>query len=721
MRIGIVGAGPAGLYFAALMKDADPSHEITILERNAPDATFGWGVVFSEETLSELRDADYETYLGFQDHLVRWDAIDIRYRDGTMRSVGHGFSAISRKTLLALLQGRCRDLGVDMRFGVEARDVEMFSGYDLIVGADGVNSMVRTLHAEAFRPRLDVHATRYAWFGTPLVFDAFTFIFRETPHGLFQVHAYPFDGSTSTFIVETTAETWRNAGLDRLGEEESLAYCEELFVDHLGGHKLLSNRSLWTSFVTVSNESWHHGNVVLLGDAVATAHFSIGSGTKLAIEGAVALAKAFQVHPGDLAAAFAEYEMERQPAVERFQRAARDSASYFETVSRYLAFDPEQFAFNLLTRSGRVTHLGLEMRDPAIINRVDRLLAAGVEERVRDRLMVARPALAPLNLGGITLANRLVLAPRFDHDAHGGTPGEGAATALVAAAGQGAGLVVTEPVAVSDHARVTSGSAGLYTVEHVGAWRALVGASHAAGAAMAVRLGHGGRRGATRPPRLARDWPLPPDTAPFGLLAPSALPYTPRSQVPRAMTRQDLDDVRVDFAAAAGRAADAGVDCLLLDCSDGYLLASFLSPLTNQRGDEYGGSREARWRYPLEVYRAVRDAWPRDRPLGVRLAATDWLAAGWQPDDAVAFATALVGEGCALVDVAAGGVVPRGAPDYRRQYLVPFADRIRNEAGVATVVAGNITTLDEVDTIVAAGRADLVVLDAGVYYSSSSS
>ncbi len=682
MKVGIVGGGPAGLYLAALLKDADPSHEITVVERNPPDATFGWGVVFSEETLSELRDADYPTYLAFEEHLVRWNSLDIQYRGEVIRSHGHGFSAISRKVLLSLLQQRCRELGVELRFHEELDGLDRFAGCDLVVGADGVNSTVRARHARDLRPALHRHPTRYAWFGTDLVFDAFTFIFRETAHGLFQVHAYPFDGATSTFIVETTEATWQKAGLDGMTEQESLAFCEELFADHLVGHELLSNRSLWTSFVTVRNRSWHVGKVVLVGDSAATAHFSIGSGTKLAMEGAVALAKAFQAHPGDLGAAFAVYELERQPAVERFQQAALDSAGYFETVSRYLGFAPEQFAFNLLTRSGRVTHLELTRRDPALVNRVDRWFAGvgGVPAPV--------PALVPLELGGLAVPNRVVL-------------GE---------AGRGAGLVVSELVAVSEHARLTPESAGLYDDHWQRHWAQLADQSHEAGERVAVRLGHAGRRGATRPSRLARDWPLPPTEA-WGLLAPTAAPYTPRSQAPRAMTGQDEADVLEDFAAAARRAAAAGVDVLLVDCSDGYLLHSFLSPLTNPASD--------RTRYPLEVFRAVREAWPADRPLGVRLAATDWLPGGLQPDDAVAFAATLAAEGCALVDVAAAGVVPRGASDYRRGYLVPFADRLRNEAGVATIAGGRVTTLDEVSTIVAAGRADLVRLDTGPYYSSS--
>ncbi|HEX2026558.1 MAG TPA: FAD-dependent monooxygenase [Nitriliruptorales bacterium] len=719
MRVGIIGGGPAGLYLATLLARADPTHEVTVVERNSPDATFGWGVVFSEETLAELRDVDHETFVALDDLLVRWQALDIRYRGQTIRSRGHGFSAISRVQLLGTLQERARSLGVRLRFEHEAAGPETFADRDLVVGADGIASTVRTRLQDAFGTSFQPHASRYAWFGTDLLFDVFTFIFEETPHGLFTVHGYPFDGGTSTFIVEVSRDTWQRAGLDRMSEEESLQFCQTLFADHLGGHKLMSNRSVWTRFVTVRNRTWHHRNVVLVGDAAHTAHFSIGSGTKLAMEDAIALARALTESPHDLEAAFTHYELDRQIPVERFQDAAADSARYFEHVGRHVGFAPDQFAFNLLTRSGRITRLGLELRDPAIVNRVDRWHQAHATGRAltAEPLVAAAPRHAPLTLAGVTLPNRVVLSLAATDVAQEGAPGRPHETSLLAAVTAGAGLVVTEPLAVSAHGRVTSGSAGLYHEAHVEAWHTILARLRSEGDTLvAARSGHAGRRGATRPRRLGLDRPLPPKEA-WPLLAPSPLPYTPRAQVPRDLFERD-DDVVGDFAAAAAHAAAAGFDLLVVDMSDGYLLASVLSPLTNRRDDLWGGPLDVRLRYPLRVLDAVRAVWPRERPLAVRLNVDDRHPDGLAPEDGVAIARILREHGCHLVDVVAGHTVADGAtaPDYRRQFLVGLSDRVRNEAGVATVTSGAITTFDEVDTIVAAGRADLVVLDPGRHY-----
>ena len=710
MKITIVGAGPAGLYFALLMKRTDPGHDITILERNPPDATYGWGVVFSEDTLTELRDADYPTYLAFDAALVRWSSIDVRYRDQTLRSRGHGFSAISRAKLLGILQRRALELGVEIQFGQDLTDVETLPASDLIVAADGVRSVVRTAHEKHFATTFQPLGSRYVWFGTDLVFDVFTFIFRWTPHGLFQVHGYPFDGRSSTFIVETTEQTWRNAGLDTMTEEQSLAFCEHLFADHLGGHRLLSNASVWRTFDTIRNRTWHHGNIVIMGDAAHTAHFSIGSGTKLAIEDAVALAKAFQAHPANLPAAFAEYELERQGAVERFQEAATDSARYFEQVSRYGTFDPEQFTFNLLTRSGRITHANLELRDPSIVNRVDRWL-----EGAPQRIVVRPPALTQPRLGDVTFPNRVVLAPGLPDTAVEGVPAADHQQALVDAARAGAGLLVTEPVAVSSHGRVTSGSLGCWNAQQGEAWAAIAREVHEEGALLAMRLSHSGRRGSTRPRSRGIDRPL--RTGAWTTLAPSPMPYAPWMPVPAEMDAQRFDDVREDFATAASFASQAGVDVLLLDCSDGYLLASFLSPLSNQRDDEYGGDAAGRAQYPLEVLQVLAGVWPQDRTLGLRVVADDRHRNGLTPDDALAFVRWAVDAGVELVMPASGLTAGTDAApaDYRRLYQVHLADRLRNEGSVATIAVGRITTLDEINTIVAAGRADLCVLDPGTY------
>ena len=709
MKITVVGAGPSGLYFALLMKRMDSSHDVTVLERNPPDATYGWGVVFSEDTLTELRDADYPTFLKFDEALVRWSAIDVRYRDRTLRSYGHGFSAISRAKLLAILQQRARDLGVDLRFGVEVDDVAALDT-DLVVGADGVRSVVRAAHEKQFGTTWEELGSRYVWFGTDLVFDVFTFIFRLTEYGLFQVHGYPFDGQRSTFIVETTVQTWRDAGLDTMSEEESLAFCADLFADHLGPHRLLSNASIWRTFDTIRNRSWSHGNTVIMGDAAHTAHFSIGSGTKLAIEDAVALSKAFAAHPGNLPAAFAEYELERQGAVERFQEAATDSAHYFEQVSRYLDFEPEQFEFNLLTRSGRITYANLELRDPAVVSRIDRTVAGAP-----DRIVTPPAGMAPLGLGAMTAANRVVLSPVLPEAADDGAVAGAVRDTVVAAARAGAGMVMIGPVAVSAHARVTSGSPGIWTTSQTDAWRGVLEGVRSEGAVAAVRLTHAGRRGSTRPRERGLDRPLLKDA--WTTLAPSPIAYAPWMPPPAAADEQRLRDVRDDFTTAARNAVEAGADAVVVDCSDGYLLASFLSPLSNHRTDEYGGTPENRLRYPLEVIEAVRAAVPVDRPLGVRLLADDRHRGGLVPDEAVDIARRMVAAGVSFFDVTAGQTMgtDAGAGEYRRLYQVHLADRIRNEAGVVAIAGGRITALDEINTVVAAGRADLCVLDPRVY------
>ena len=710
MKITVVGAGPAGLYFALLMKRSDPAHEVTVLERNPADTTYGWGVVFSEDTLAELRDADYPTYLRFDDALVRWSAIDIRYRDRTLRSYGHGFSAISRARLLGILQERARELGVNLEFGVDVTDVAALGPADLVVAADGVRSVVRAANEKHFGTTFEPLSSRYVWFGTDLVFDVFTFIFRPTEHGLFQVHAYPFEGQHSTFIVETTPQTWRNAGLDAMDEQESLAFCQDLFADHLGEHRLLSNASVWRTFDTIRNRTWHHETTVLVGDAAHTAHFSIGSGTKLAIEDAVALAKAFQAHPANFAAAFAEYELERHAPVERFQEAATDSARYFEQVSRYLLFEPEQFAFNLLTRSGRVTHASLELRDPVVTNVVDRWVGGAPE-----RIVAGPPAQSAVTVGSRTLSNRVVIAPVLPDRCRNGEPDLAVRDALVAAARTGAAVVLAGPVAVSAHGRVTSGSAGCWEDAHARSWNGFINMVADEGATVAMRLTHSGRRGSCVPRDRGVDLPL--REGGWTTLAPSEIAHAPWMPVPAAVDKQRFHDVAEDFATAARLAEAAGAGMLFVDCSDGYLLAGFLSPLSNQRTDTYGGSLANRMRFPLEVVDAVREVWPQDLPLGVRLLADDRHRRGLQPDEAVEIAREMAAHGVGVFDVTAGLTVgtDAAAGDYRRLYQVHLADRIRNEAGVLVIASGRITTLDEVDTIVAAGRADLCVLDPRVY------
>jgi anthraniloyl-CoA monooxygenase len=673
MRVSVLGAGPSGLYLAVLLRKA--GHDVSVVERNAPDATFGWGVVFSEETLGALRDADYHTYLEITDSFARWTSIDIRYRGATLRSGGHTFSAIKRTHLLDILQRRCRELGVSLTFHEEVGSFEPDA--DLVVAADGANSTLRRGFAEQFGSSSVPQGCKYVWFGTDLVLDAFTFVFKETEHGLFQVHAYPFDEHTSTWIVETTESTWRAAGLDTMSEVDSMAFCQSLFADELGAHRLMSNRSVWLDFPLVRNESWHHGNLVLIGDAAHTAHFSIGSGTKLAMEDAIALANSFVRHPSDVEQALVDYELERQPVVERFQQAAGDSAAYFGRVGNYTHLAPLQFAANLLTRSGRVSHANLTQRDPQFVRVLDSWFTAnanGVEPQPGG--VAPPPMFAPLRVGGLSMRNRIVRTGDVEPN--------------------GAGLVLTGFVAVSQDGRTTPDCPVLDD-----SWAPVVDKAHAAGALLGVRLGHAGRRGATRATGavdvpLRDGWPL---------LSASPLPYTPFSAVPAEMTEADMARVRDDFVAAATRAAAAGFDVLELDLADGYLLASFLSPLTNRRADPFAEPL----RYPLSVVDAVRAVWPR--LLSVRLTVTDWARGGTTVEQGVEHARAMAAHGVDLVHVRAGHTTATSRPEYRRGYLTTLSDRVRNEARVPTLVGGYLTTPDEVNTVVAAGRADLCVFE----------
>ena len=710
LRVASVGGGPAGLYAALLLAKANPDHDITVHERYPPDVTFGWGVVFSDATLGRFREADLRSYTQITDSFVRWSAIDIFYRGERLRSDGHAFAAIARKQLLRILQQRCADLGVTLEFSSEVA-LDDVAGADLVLGVDGIRSAVRDAHGGWFQPRLDERRAKYIWYGTDLVLDSFTFLFRDSPHGLFQVHAYPFDGTRSTFIVETTEETWRRAGLDTADEAESIAYCEALFADHLRGARLLSNQSRWVNFVTVRNARWVHDNVVLLGDAAHTAHFSIGSGTKLAMEDAIALAQAVDEHP-DLPTALAQYEKERRPVVERFQDAAQDSLEYFENIPRYTHLEPLQFAFYLLTRSGRITYDSLRLRDAEFVAGVDRWFARGpaAGEGPGPLLVAPPPALTAIRLRAVELVNRVVVAPVLAAPAADGEPGEDVAAELSSWAASGAGLVLTPPLAVTPEGRATPADPGLYRPEHAAAWSRVVKAARDAGPALVgARLGHAGPRGATRPRREGVDLPLRAGGWP--LLAASARPYAPGAAVPAAATPADLDAVIGAFARAAEAADDAGFDLLVVDAADGYLLSSFVSPLTNRRDDGYGGPLEHRLRFPLEVVTAVRAAWGEDRPLAVRLTASDLADGGTTVPDAVAAARAFAAAGCDLVEVRAGHTTPRARPAYGPGHLVGYADQIRNEARVGVLVGGGLITLGDVNTVLAAGRADLAVLD----------
>jgi anthraniloyl-CoA monooxygenase len=695
MRIAVAGGGPAGLYFSILMRKIRPDCEVTIYERGAPTDAFGFGVVFSDETLTVFEHADPETYSQIAERFTRWTDIDIHHRGTVTTSGGHGFSAIGRRELLRILQERAASLGVDLRFSTEVPPVRELDWADLVVGADGASSAVRTALAREFVPTLDRRHCRYIWLGTDVAFEAFKFFIAETEHGVVQAHAYPYDEGTSTFIVEMHERTWRRLGLSDKSIEDSVRWAEGLFADALDGRRLLVNNSRWINFVTVRNRRWCVDNVVLLGDAAHTAHFSIGSGTKLAMEDAVSLAWAFRAYGDDVFAATSAYESERRPIVESTQRAAQASLEWFEGIARYVDQERLQFAFNLLTRSRRVTYDNLRLRDPSFV--------AAVHPDPRP------PMFTPFRLRSVELRNRVVVSPMDMYSALDGTPGDFHLVHLGARALGGAGLVMTEMICVSDTGRITPGCAGMYRPEHVHAWERIVSFAHShGGCAMGAQIGHSGRKGSTRLMWEGMDEPLPNGN--WEVIAPSALPYSPRSQVPRAMTRADMDDVRDQFVGAARGALAAGFDLLELHMAHGYLLSSFLSPIANAREDSYGGSLEARARFPLEVLDACRAVWPEDKPLSVRISATDWVQGGFDPDQAVAFARMLKDHGCDLVDVSSGQVSSLEKPAFGRSYQTPFADRIRSEVGIPTIAVGAIASYDDVNTIVLAGRADLCAL-----------
>ncbi|MFJ2773919.1 bifunctional salicylyl-CoA 5-hydroxylase/oxidoreductase [Streptomyces sp. NPDC087300] len=700
-RIAVVGGGPGGLYAAALLKRLDADREITVWERNAPDDTFGFGVVLSDETLGGIEHADPVVYAALRDEFVRWDDIDIVHRGTRHTSGGHGFAALGRRRLLEILHTRCRDLGVELRFRTEAPPAaELAAAYDLVVAADGVHSATRDAHAEAFGPDLTTHRCRYIWLAADFAFDAFRFEIAETEHGVMQLHGYPFSPHESTVIVEMREEVWRAAGFDGLDEQESTERCAKIFADALGGRSLRGNKSAWINFRTVVNSHWSYGNTVLIGDAAHTAHFSIGSGTKLAVEDALALAACLQEQPG-IPAALTAYEAERRPVVASTQRAARASLEWFERLPDYLDQPPRQFAFNLLTRSRRVTHDNLRLRDAGFTRAVERDF--GCPEGTP-------PMFTPFTLRGLTLRNRVVVSPMDMYSAVDGVPGDFHLVHLGARALGGAGLVMTEMVCVSEHGRITPGCAGLYTAGQAEAWRRITGFAHAQapGTAIGVQLGHSGRKGSTKLMWEGIDEPLPEGNWP--LSAASPLPYRPDSQTPHELSRAGLTEIREQFVAAARRAAHADFDLLELHCAHGYLLSGFLSPLANRRTDAYGGPLVNRLRFPLEVFDAVREVWPRDKPMTVRVSATDWADGGTTAEDAVGIARAFAAHGADAIDVSTGQVVADERPAYGRSYQTPYADRIRNETGIPVITVGAISSWDDVNSLILAGRADLCAL-----------
>jgi anthraniloyl-CoA monooxygenase len=724
MRIAVLGGGPGGLYFAALARQLDARHDITVWERNAADDTFGFGVVFSDETLGGIEHADPEIFSRMRREFARWDDIDVHFGETVITSGGHGFAAMSRKRLLAILQERCASLGVRVLFRTEAPDVAALSAdYDLVVAADGMNSATRGRYSPAFGPDLERRRCRYIWLGTDLVFDAFKFYILDTPAGIMQVHGYPYSESASTFILEMHDDVWQRAGFGPPAEhaaglppghsdEASIAMiralCSDLLGDPSGGqHSVFANNSRWTTFTTVRCRTWRHRNVVLLGDAAHTAHFSIGSGTKLAMEDALALAACLH-EQGSVDAALTAYEAERRPVVASTQRAAQASLEWFENIGQYADQDPRQFAFNIVTRSRRVTYDNLRLRDPEFVADVDRWFASdSASTEVRP------PMFQPFRLGGLELANRVIVSPMDMYSARDGVPGDFHLVHLGSKALGGAGLVMTEMVCVSPAGRITPGCTGIYTAEQEESWRRIASFVHGQSTAkIGIQLGHSGRKGSTRLMWEGMDDPLPEGN--WEVCGPSPIPYKAGSQTPRALSGAELDEIREQFVASARAAARAGFDLLELHCAHGYLLSSFLSPLTNQRSDSYGGSLAGRLRYPLSVFDAVRAVWPQDRPMTVRISATDWCEGGVDVEEAVEIARAFAEHGAAGLDVSTGQVVSEEQPAFGRSYQTPYADRIRNEIGrkygVAVIAVGAISSYDDVNSLILAGRADLCAL-----------
>ena len=711
MRVAVVGGGAAGLYFALLAKKAWSGWDIEVHERNRSDDTFGFGVVFSDETLDNFRNYDRESYDAIRDVFVYWDEIDFVFHGETVRSGGHGFCGCSRRALLDVLQGRCAGFGVKLHFESEIDDPAVLSGYDLIVGADGINSTVRERYRDKFRPRIEPRLNRFLWLGTTRPHDAFTFDFTTNEYGIWVLGAYQHGTGDSTWIVEAPAPTWEKAKAEvaDLPEPDLLAYMERLWADRLDGHRLIANRSIWRTFPMVRNERWWHGNTVLLGDALHTAHYSIGSGTKLAMEDAIALYEAFR-GGGSLPEILSRFEEERRPEVERTQHASDTSVVWTENPRRYWDMEPTQAAFSMLSRSKQVTYDNLRLRDPGFVDRVDAWFCRRVRETGLTVDTDRPPMFTSFRLRDTVLPNRVVVSPMDMYSAVDGGIGDFHFVHLGSLALGGAGLMFTEMLCVSADGRITPGCAGLYDDAHVAAWKRIVDFVHAeSDAKVAVQLGHSGRKGSTRIGWEGMDMPLEDGNWP--LIAPSPIPYHPFNHVPREMTRDDMERVAAEFVAAAGRARETGADMLELHMAHGYLLSSFITPVSNRRTDDYGGPLANRMRFPLEVFDAVRAAWPDDKPISVRISATDWVGAdGIEGADAVAIAAMLKERGCDLIDVSAGQTTPEARPVYGRMFQAWLSEQVRNEAGIPTVAVGNITSADQVNTILAAGRADLVAL-----------
>jgi len=724
MNIVCIGGGPAGLYFALLMKKQDPSHRIVVVERNRPYDTFGWGVVFSDQTLGNLVNADEKTAREILQSFNHWDDIDVFFKGEKVTSGGHGFCGIGRKRLLNILQQRCEELGVELVFETDVTDdQELAARYqaDLVIASDGLNSRIRARYASTYQPMIEARQCRFVWLGTTKKFDAFTFDFQETEHGWFQAHIYQYDGETSTFIVEAPESVWRASGLEDMSAEEGMAFCEKLFAERLDGHKLMSNAShlrgsnAWIKFPRIVCQQWVHWNgsvpVVLMGDAAHSAHFSIGSGTKLALEDAIELARCFATHPGDVAAALHGYEAARAIEVIKIQSAARNSMEWFENVKRYTAMDAPQFAYSMLTRSQRLSHENLRVRDAGYVARYEAWLAKRAFEQAGLPAPAAAPSIPPMftpyKVRGLVLKNRIIVSPMAQYSAVAGCVGDFHLAHLGARAMGGAAMVMAEMTCVAADARITPHCPGMYAPAHTMAWKRIVDFIHDnSDARIGLQLGHAGAKGSTRAMWDGIDQPL--DKGNWPLVSASPQQYLEGvSQISRTATLEDMNRIVSDFVRATRMADEAGFDWLELHCAHGYLLSSFISPLTNQRKDEYGGSLDNRCRFPLRVFSAMRAVWPQHKPMSVRISAHDWVEGGMTPDDAVRIAQLFKTAGADMIDCSSGQVSKQEKPVFGRMFQTPFADRVRNEAGVGTIAVGSIYEADHVNGIIAAGRADL--------------